>query len=394
MMSSAALDKKSIGMLLAAVGDSNDLRTSSGIPWHLMQEGKRQGMFDEGLALEVESLRWTLRRYLWNLGAALQCRGVGGYQYSTSFLEQLWHPFRESVRGRAILNCFQLYPPSIVADRSVRRWYFLDQTLVQLFDGYGVAAKIGSAIRSEALEREREGYETADCIVVHSHWAEKSVVEDYGVDPGRVAVVLPGANLEHSAYSAWEAEQGSERQRSNNPLRLTFVGKDARRKGLDRLLGALRLAKERGSRCTLRVIGCEESSVEESLRHVPGVEWFGFVDKRTEPRRFLDAVSSCDVGCLLSRAEAGGISLREFHALGLAVLGPDVGGAPDHVLTEASVLVRPDATDDEIASVILMLEHDPERVLRMRTASWNRRRGVSWASTVGQLKDLMAGEKP
>jgi len=116
----------------------------------------------------------------------------------------------------------------------------------------------------------------------------------------------------------------------------------------------------------------------------------GFVDKRTESDRYLDLVGECDMGCLLSRAEAGGIGLREFHALGLAVLGPDVGGAPDHAIAGASLLVRPEATDEAIAALLVDLARQPERVEALRAASWTQRRDALWETTVEGLLNIRA----
>ena len=139
---------------------------------------------------------------------------------------------------------------------------------------------------------------------------------------------------------------------------------------------------------SLRVIGCPRESLPPELAATDCVEWFGFVDKRSEQRRFLEAVAACDVGCLLSRAEAGGISLREYHALGLAVLGTKAGGSPEHALSEASVFVPVEAGDADIAEILLSLEREPGRLDRMRRHAWDRRQEVLWESTVSKIIQL------
>jgi glycosyltransferase involved in cell wall biosynthesis len=377
---------------LAAVGDANDIRSWSGIPYHELQAGREQGVIDVGLPLSADSRIWTARRTLWNLAALLSGRGRGGYQYSVGFLETLWAPHRDEVRDRRVINCFQLYPPSLVADARVELWFHLDQTLLQLFDTYGVWQSIGKHIANDALERERIGYQHATGIVMHSNWAAKSVVSDYGVSAERVSVVVPGANLNREAYDFWSQSRrpmicsGASR---NDPLRLLFVGKHAERKGLDRLIRSIIIARDHGANLTLRVIGCSPTDVERSLRSVHGVEWVGFIDKRTDQLKYMNAVAECHVGCLLSRAEAGGIGLREYHALGLAVLGPEVGGSPDHVIPEASRLVGPQASDDEIAEVLCELDHDREQVQKMREISWQRRSEMTWEYSVKKLSEIM-----
>lgn len=373
---------------LAAVGDANDIRTWSGIPYHLLQEARRQGVMDGGLPLTADGRQWQARRYAWNLMSLLLGRGRGGFQYSEMFLERLWADQRGQFGGCRVVNCFQLYPPSLIADESVELWFHLDQTLLQLFDTYGVREQIGRRIAADAIERERLGYERAAGVLMHSQWAADSVIRDYGISPEKVSVVVPGANLDPAVYGAWVAARPVMSHSSTSALKLVFVGKEPQRKGLDRLLRAMALARSRGANCSLRVIGCPRDALQADLQAIGGVEWVGFIDKRHDGQRYLNAVAECDVGCLLSRAEAGGIGLREFHALGLAVIGPDVGGSPDHALQEAAVLIKPEASDEFIADVIIGLDHDRVRVARMKAVSWARRAEVLWAATVARMAVL------
>lgn len=370
---------------LAAIGDSNSVATWSGIPFHFLEAARQAGLIDVGLPLAVVGRQWRARRMAWNLAQALRLDRTGGYQYSSGFLERLWQPFLPQISGGAVINCFPLYPPSVVADPRVDKWFFLDQTLLQLMDHYGIRKDLGARIVADALVREREGYLSAAGVIVHSHWAADSVVRDYRIDPAKVHVVLPGANLNPVEYERWETAQRPH-ERAAHPLRLVFVGKDWRRKGLDRLLRGLRQARAASSRMTLRVIGCPRESLPAELAGVDGVEWYGFVDKGSQPGRFLSAVAECDVGCLLSRAEAGGISLREYHALGLAVLGTQAGGSPEHALSEASVLVPIEAGDADVADILMSIERDRPHLDRMRRAAWERRHSVLWKATVENIR--------
>jgi glycosyltransferase involved in cell wall biosynthesis len=365
----------------------NKVDTWSGTPFHFLGAARRAGLVDVGLPLAVEGRQWRARRMAWNLARAFRLDRPGGYQYSTGFLERLWRPFVPRLSGAAVMNCFQLYPPSLVADPGIEKWFFLDQTLLQLFDHYGIRKDVGTRIAADALAREEEGYRRSAGVIVHSHWAADSVVRDYRIDPGKVHVVVPGANLDPVEYARWESAQtrGDGDGRSP-PLRLVFVGKDWRRKGLDRLLRGLRQARAASSRATLRVIGCPRESLPPELASVEGVEWYGFVDKGAQPGRFLDAVGECDVGCLLSRAEAGGMSVREYHALGLAVLGTQAGGSPEHALSEASVLVPVDAGDADIADILRSLERDRARLERMRRTAWEQRHSVLWEAAVAHIR--------
>lgn len=384
-----ARDRK---VLVAAVGDPNNPLTWSGIPFHLLQAGKQAGLIDAGLEMKVGGGLWFARRATWNATQVLRGRRWGGYQYSDQFLEALWGPLHPEARGNIVINCFQLFPPSVTRDPSIEKWLFIDQTLRQLFDYYALRSTIGKEIARVAVANEEQGYSQCAGVIAHSAWAARSVIEDYGVESGRVFVAVPGANLDAGAYAAWEqaGPTGTVLKRSaDDPLRLVFVGKEPFRKGLDRLLRALQIVRSRGSACTLSVVGCLQTELPRALQHVAGVSWLGFIDKRRDAARFLQLVASHDVGCLLSRAEAGGIGLREYHALGLAALAPDTGGAPEHALAGASLLVKPGENDDAIADRILQLEGDPTLLGQMKALAWSRRREFLWDSTAGKIAEAL-----
>jgi glycosyltransferase involved in cell wall biosynthesis len=372
---------------LAAVGDVNDPITWSGIPYHFLQSAQAGGLIDEGLPLDASGPVWQRRRLLWNLGRFLTLRGKGGYQYSISFLEHLWKPFRAKLQVQSVINCFQLFPPSVVADRSIRKVFYIDMTLLQLFDFYHQRSTVGHAIAREAVERERRGYEAAEFVVGHSRWAADSVIRDYGIDPTKVRWVIPGANIERELYRSWNAE-ASQRGRPEAdpaaPLKLVFIGKYWDRKGLDRLLEALLIAQQGGVETRLQVIGCQQSDLPTHLQNVPGVEWLGFLDKRRDMRRFLEIVAGADIGCLLSRAEAGGMVLREYHALGLIVLGPDVGGAPEHMFESAGRAFAPTAPAEEIAEWLIHLKQHSDEFRRLRENAWACREEATWDATVAR----------
>lgn len=373
--------------LLAGFGDVHDIGLWSGTPFHLLQAGSSAGLFDAGLALQpAQGARW--RRYAWNLAAVLRGRGRGGYQFSAPALERLWQPLRGRLAGTRVLNTFQLYAPSVTADHRVEKWFYIDQTLAELFEGYGLGSTIGAGTRAELLAREQQGYRQAAGIITHSQWAAERVLARGGIASERVHVVVPGANLDPAAQARWSGQRPA-LSGPGAPLRLVFVGKDPLRKGLDRLLRALGLARAQGLAYRLTVIGCRPEALPAELRATADVDWRGFIDKRRDPDAYLQAVSDHDLGCLLSRAEAGGVCLREFHALGLAAMAPEVGGSPDHVLPEASCLVRPDAGDDRIAALLLRLWQSPDEIRRMREASWRRRAEVGWAHSVQRMAAIL-----
>lgn len=373
---------------LAAVGDVHDPITWSGIPYHFLQTAQAEGLIDEGLALRADGPQWRQRRLLWNAWRVLSGRGKGGYQYSVPFLEKLWNNDKKKLEGQFIINCFQLYPPSMVNDSKYRKCYYIDMTLKQLFVDYQIDATIGESIAADALAREKSGYQAAELVVCHSQWAANSVVNDYDIDASKVQAIVPGANLDRTALETWQTKATMRLRQPDEPLKLLFVGKYWDRKGLDRLLEALLVVNRQTDKVQMQVMGCERTTLPVHLQNVPHVEWLGFINKKTEMQRFLDTVASADVGCLLSRAEAGGMVLREYHALGLIVLGTAVGGSPEHMFADAGMAFAPDANADQIAAWLIQLATDHGYYSQLRRTAWERRQQATWLETVRQWRTI------
>lgn len=386
--------------LLAARGDPTDISIFSGIPHHFLKAAMEGGIIDGPVPLPRDGLGFSLRRIVWNATRPLTGDRHGGYQYWPARRNRQWAEARSMLAGSCILNHWQLYPKWVVDDDSIEKWYFMDQSLTQLYDDYGERKIIGRRIAQSALAEERAGYEAARGIIVQSRWAAASIINDYGIAPDRVHVVNVAANIDARDYAAWEESEQARRDQDvptapvSRPLRLVFVGLDGKRKGLDRLLRGLAMARRDGSGVTLRVIGCTPDAMPAELRSVPGVEWCGRVKKQPDSGLFLRLVSECDIGCLLSVVEAAGAGLWEYQALGLGVLGTNAGGAQDQLLPDTSVVVDVHATDEDVADTLMRLERAPDLVHRMREAAWRQRRSAMWSARVEDIRALWSHPAP
>jgi glycosyltransferase involved in cell wall biosynthesis len=172
-----------------------------------------------------------------------------------------------------------------------------------------------------------------------------------------------------------------------------MVTTDWQRKGLDRLLRAIAIGRRQGLEVSLKVIGARREDLPAELTAQDGVVWLGRINKNTDADRFLREVADADIGCIFSRYEAGGSVLREYHALGLAAFATSAGGMPDFFFEDATVAVAPDASDDELASVLVALGKDHQRVARMKAAAERRRHEALWPSTVERLRSII-DERP
>ncbi|HEX2658999.1 MAG TPA: glycosyltransferase family 4 protein [Polyangia bacterium] len=375
---------------MASVGDAENPLTWSGIPYHLSQAGREVGFITGGLPLDPSGRSWKAQRLAWNLAQVLRGDRKGGFQYSVGFLERLWAPVQERLTGAAVINCAQLYPPSVVVNDAVEKWFFLDLTLELVLDYYRTRESVGRRIAEDALARERAGYARARGLIVMSHFAAANVRERYGVGAERVHVVVPGANLSPAAYARWEAERdGAETVGADGKLRLLMITTDWQRKGLDRLLRAIAIGRRQGLQVSLKVIGARREDLPAELTALDDVTWLGRISKNTHADRFLREVAGADMGCIFSRYEAGGSVLREYHALGLAAFATNAGGMPDFFFDDATVAVAPDASDEELATALVALGKDHARVARLKAAAERRRREALWPATVEHLRAVI-----
>ncbi|MDB5696762.1 MAG: hypothetical protein JWN21_2305 [Sphingomonas bacterium] len=369
---------------MAIAGNANDRAQWSGTAAHLIESAGSEGLAFDGLVLDRPGER--LRR-AWNLMRLLRTGKVGGFQYSSLFLDRLWRG--QPLAGRTIMSCYQVLPDRVIDAPDLARWYYVDGTLTQLWASADYTPRpLPPSVVEETLVRERRGYHAAAGVICHSRWAADSVVADYGVSPERVHVVVPGANLEPDSYGRWHGQPRP--PTPGGPLRLVFVGMGGMRKGLDRLIEAMPIARAGGATLTLTVIGCPPDALPAPLAATAGVEWLGQIDKRRDADRFVAAVAGAEVGCLLSRAEFGGMAQREYAALGLAAIGPAVDGAPEHA-GPGALLVAADATPADIAALLVDLARRGDAYHRLRDAAWAARDEASWANAARRLHAIVNG---
>ncbi len=372
---------------LACLGNAGDPATWSGTQYYFFQAARKAGFLDVALDLRPERMRG--RRVLWNLLAPFRLERPGGYQYTDGFLSRLYEQVPAELRGAEVVSHFQLFPPLARARSDGAPFsFYIDATLRRLFEEYGIGRGVGTRTRRRALARERETYHAADRVVTMSRWARDSVVQEYDVPPEKVYTVLPGANLLDEVVEGL-TEGLDERPietdfRPERPFRLGFMGKDFRRKGLRRLVGAAEALAARGRPVQVSVVG----HCPPDLKSHPLVVAHGFIDKSSQVERFAEVISDSDLGCLVSHAEALGISTLEYLRFGVPVLGTAVGGIPDCVPPEAGVLVAATCTPEELADAIEPLILAPDGYAERRRAARRIGGRFTWGRAVEEFRRI------
>jgi glycosyltransferase involved in cell wall biosynthesis len=359
---------------LVAFDDVNRVSTWGGIPYFFLQSGRRNGLFQAGVAVHPD--RFRRQRLRWNAVRALTLDRPGGFHYSLEYLRDLWADRDEPSGISEYVSHFQPLPPMNAVREPVS--YYIDATLRQYIDGYG--RSLGKRIRAEVLAREKEAYHASRFVVCMSRWCADDVTDFYGVPPEKVRVILPGANFDEASLpeaTGWDGNL--------SPLRLGLIGIDWERKGGPTLLDAATNLQRMGHSVEVVVIGPQESTLPSH----PALRAMGFIDKAREHARFVHLVRSFHFGCLLSSVEASGFFTLECLRLGVPVIVRDVGGLPENVPENAGVVLPAEETGNRLTEELEAVLSEPERYARMRAAAVNAADYYNWDRTAGEFLALL-----
>lgn len=368
---------------IAAVGDAASPHCWSGIPYHFGEAARAAGHPAVPWRVDVDAFK--VARWYWNAGRVLAGRGVGGFQYSPTFLNRAEAAIPGPHWTGRVLSFQQHFPrANSVIRRGGRLVYYVDCTFKKLSSPDGTLGQLPNGTRERACALEQQNYEGSEWVVTMSRWAKSSVIRGYGIRPEKVATILPGANLtlpEDFGFSTPDGLPGRDR-----PLVLGFVGKDWKRKGLPFLMEVWRVLAHQGVKAVVRCAG----NCPVELSRKSGLEYVGFIDKVREPERFLPFLTQCDLGCLFSQREPLGISTLEFLRAGVPVTGFDIEGMADTIPPDAGLSFAPDSSAEEVATAIRMVFQDEGRVQRMRAAARRWSPLLGWERCVREWQELLS----
>jgi len=121
----------------------------------------------------------------------------------------------------------------------------------------------------------------------------------------------------------------------------------------------------------------------------PALRAMGFIDKARDLPGFVELVRSFHFGCLLSHAEALGISTLECLRLGVPVIATAVGGIVDTVPKDAGLLMPTERTSERLTDELAAVLQTPERYARMREAAQDVASDQSWDRTAREFLTLL-----
>lgn len=131
-------------------------------------------------------------------------------------------------------------------------------------------------------------------------------------------------------------------------IALGYLGRISRAKGIFDCIAALEILRNKGVSCRLVVGGAvEDERFLDLIREYPEIDFLGYVDDRQ------DFFSKIDVLICASAREGFGMSALEASAYGIPVVGYDIVGLRDAVLSDSTGLLVGPGNFAALAEVIV-----------------------------------------
>lgn len=316
-----------IGLL--CLDDPMNIRTYSGIPYHVAHYLRRAG--NEVAILGPYPVR-RLRVQIENT----VLRVVTG--------KQLIHERHPAIvqQYAGIINAYaERYPDLDVllatsafhlgtAKAKVPLVFWGDTTFAGVLGKYDRYFELSRRTVEQCHAAEQHALDSCDLGVFSNQWAADVAQASYRVDPSKIRVITYGANLLNCPDE--DDIQRYVSLRSEQTVNLLLIGANWRRKGVDKAVAAVGELRQRGFEARLKVLGC----FPPKGQILPDYVSLGCkISKDTKAGReqIATIIGTSHLLILPTVAECAAIVLAEASAFGLPVLTTDVGGN--------SSLVRP-----------------------------------------------------
>lgn len=222
--------------------------------------------------------------------------------------------------------------------------------------------------------RETALYRGAAMIASFSENTARSLVQDYGIDPARVAVVGAGANV--FPERALRRDDGRT---------IVFVGIEFARKGGRVLLDAFARVRRTFPAARLLVAGPAAAPV---ARIPPGVFFLG----RVSTSELAALLAQATVFALPTLREPYGIAFLDAMACGVACVGTRVEAVPEIIRDGETGILVPPGDPAALAAALERLLGDPPLARAMGARGRARVfAGALWSHVAARLEVALAG---
>jgi glycosyltransferase involved in cell wall biosynthesis len=185
------------------------------------------------------------------------------------------------------------------------------------------------------------------CVIVQSQFTQKYVSV---VSQCQNILILPN----WTRAPIFEQE----RPRRETPIFMFIAGNEARRKGIEEVIGAAGILERRASQARFRIVATVPQLVERI--NELGLTNISRLDGIVEHERLLEIMRESDVFLLPSHGEGFPNSLLEAMACGLPSVVTPVAAVPEIIATSGGALVVPVGDAEALAAAIERLTLEPQ----------------------------------
>lgn len=230
----------------------------------------------------------------------------------------------------------------------------------------------------------RRQIRATDALIVLSDHVRQQAIEAYGYPAERIW------QMPHGAFGFGSGEaRPAVHPRGARPLRLLFFGRIVAYKGLDHLLRAQRLLRERGAEVEVVIAGSGSlDPYAEQLRELPGLE----VHNRWHADEEVAALMERTDAVVLPYIEASqsGVAAAAYAA-GRPVVATPVGGLTEQVVHGRTGLLARSMSAEALADAVQALASDPGLLDRLGTGALaHAREELSWRRSAEVAAEVVA----
>jgi D-inositol-3-phosphate glycosyltransferase len=246
---------------------------------------------------------------------------------------------------------------------------------------------LGSEVETELRsESEREILSTADLIVAATRKEERDLVELYDATPAKIAVIPCGVDME--MFQPHPKNWARSTLGLNASRIILYVGRLEPEKGLDLLLDAVALMKDRGG-LTVLILGGGDQDGEEKERlgkrcHELGISENVRPHDAVEHRQMPIYYSAADICVLPSCYETFGLATLEAMACGIPVIAGRVGVMAELAGDDGTIVLE-ERSPENLAAILSNALRDTVFLENMAARTRHSVMEMSWKSVSDRL---------
>lgn len=273
----------------------------------------------------------------WSLRGGLRARAAVVARLRAGPLDGLL--FHTQILALCAARLLRRYPAVVSLDATPLNMDAVGRGYGHRPDGAGLGARLKRAWNSAVLR-------SASVLAPWSEWVRQSLIDDYGADPARIAVIPPGVDLK-----AWRPASGAPVGGVRRRPRLLFVGGDFARKGGHEVIAVVR---DLDGRCELDVVTNDPTALAGPNVRVHR----GLTPNDGVLRRLY---RNADVLVLPTRGDCMPLVVLEAMASGLPVIASQVGAIPEQVAHGVTGLLVPPGDPRALSTAVRALLDAPDR---------------------------------